>query len=294
MRPVERVGVVGCGTVGAGFAEVCARAGLDVLIQVTSPESAERGSRRIARSLDRLVRKGTLTEESRDAVTGRVEFCTDLKRLSDRDFVLEAAVERLAVKQEIFRGLDQIVEDPAAVLASTTSSLPIMKLAGVTDDPGRVLGTHLFHPVPVMKLVELIGSLRTDPAALARTHAFFTDTLGKQVINAKDRPGFVVNALLIPYLLAAVRMLETGTASATEIDQSMKLGCGHPMGPLELADLIGLDVVAAVGEGLYEESREPSHAPPGLLSRMIEAGFLGRKTGRGFHSYSSSPSPARP
>lgn len=285
MRPVERVGLVGCGTVGAGFAEVCARADLDVLIHVTSSESAERGRRRIRRSLDRLVRKGTLTEETRDALTGRVEFCTDVKRLRDRDFVLEAAVEQLALKQEIFRTLDQVVEDPEAVLASTTSSFPIMKLAGVTNDPRRILGAHLFNPVPVMRLVELIGSLCTDGGTLSRARSFLTDTLGKQVISAKDRPGFVVNALLIPYLLSAVRMLESEVASATEIDQCMKLGCAHPMGPLELADLIGLDVVMAVSTELYEESKEPLHAPPGLLLRMVEAGFLGRKSGQGFHSY---------
>ncbi|MEI5103023.1 3-hydroxybutyryl-CoA dehydrogenase [Streptomyces sp. PmtG] len=285
MRPVERVGVVGCGLVGAGFAEVCARAELDVLVVVPSPESADRGLRRVRRSLDRLVAKGKLTEDARDAATSRVEFRTDLKFLGDRDFVLEAAVERLDVKQEIFRALDEAVTDPDAVLASTTSSIPIMKLARVTGDAGRVLGAHLFNPVPVMRLVELVGSLRTRAETLARARVFLADTLGKEVIAAQDRPGFVVNALLVPYLLAAVRMLESVTSSATEIDRCMRLGCAHPMGPLELADLIGLDVVVAISEQLFEESKEPLHAPPSLLLRMVEAGLLGRKTGRGFHSY---------
>ncbi|WP_172381393.1 3-hydroxybutyryl-CoA dehydrogenase [Streptomyces sp. MNP-20] len=285
MRPVERVGVVGCGTVGAGFAEICARAELDVLVAVPSPESADRGRRRVERSLDRLVAKGRLTGQARDAVALRVEFCTDIGRLGDRDFVLEAAVERLAVKQEVFRRLDEAVKDPAAVLASTTSSIPIMKLAQVTCDAQRVLGAHLFHPVPVMPLVELVGSLRTSGEALARARSFLAGTLGKEVIAAQDRPGFVVNALLVPYLLTAVRMLESDTASAVEIDRCMRLGCAHPLGPLELADLIGLDVVAAIGTQLYEETKAPPHAPPSLLLRMVEAGLLGRKTGRGFHSY---------
>ncbi|MEV6166249.1 3-hydroxybutyryl-CoA dehydrogenase [Streptomyces sp. NPDC052052] len=291
MSAVERVGVVGCGQVGAGFAEVCARAGLQVLVTVTSPASADRGRQRIRRSLDRMVRRGKLTEDARDTVVARVEFCTDLKQLRDRDLVLEAAVERLSVKQEIFRTLDEVVDDPAAVLATTTSSFPIMKLAQVTSDPGRVLGAHLFHPVPVMRLVELIGSLCTREATLSRARSFLTDTLGKEVIDAEDRPGFVVNALLIPYLLSAVRMLECGTASAAEIDQCMKLGCSHPMGPLELADLIGLDVVVAISRELHEESKEPLHSPPSLLLRMLEAGLLGRKTGEGFHSYPQSPVP---
>ncbi|MFH9810335.1 3-hydroxybutyryl-CoA dehydrogenase [Streptomyces olivaceus] len=285
MRPVEQVGVVGCGVVGAGFAEICARADLDVLVHTTGPESAERGRLRVRHSLDRLVRKEMLSERERDAVTARITFSTDAKRLRDRDFVLEAVVERLAVKQEVFRVLDEVVADADAVLASTTSSFPVMKLAAVTSSPERVLGAHLFNPVPVMELVELTGSLRTGAQALDRARSFLSDTLGKQVITSKDRPGFLVNALLIPYLLSAVRMVESEVASAEAVDRSMKLGCAHPMGPLELTDLIGLDVVMAVSKELYEESKEPLHAPPGLLLRMVEAGLLGRKTGQGFHRY---------
>ncbi|MFF7799637.1 3-hydroxybutyryl-CoA dehydrogenase [Streptomyces olivaceus] len=285
MRPVEQVGVVGCGVVGAGFAEICARADLDVLVHTTGPESAERGRLRVRRSLDRLVRKEMLSERERDAVTARITFSTDAKRLRDRDFVLEAVVERLAVKQEVFRVLDEVVADADAVLASTTSSFPVMKLAAVTSSPERVLGAHLFNPVPVMELVELTGSLRTGARALDRARSFLSGTLGKQVITSKDRPGFLVNALLIPYLLSAVRMVESEVASAEAVDRSMKLGCAHPMGPLELTDLIGLDVVTAVSKELYEESKEPLHAPPGLLLRMVEAGLLGRKTGQGFHRY---------
>ncbi|MFJ7242168.1 3-hydroxybutyryl-CoA dehydrogenase [Streptomyces olivaceus] len=285
MRPVEQVGVVGCGVVGAGFAEICARADLDVLVHTTGPESAERGRLRVRHSLDRLVRKEMLSERERDAVTARITFSTDAKRLSDRDFVLEAVVERLAVKQEVFRVLDEVVADADAVLASTTSSFPVMKLAAVTSSPERVLGAHLFNPVPVMELVELTGSLRTGARALERARSFLSGTLGKQVITSKDRPGFLVNALLIPYLLSAVRMVESEVASAEAVDRSMKLGCAHPMGPLELTDLIGLDVVMAVSKELYEESKEPLHAPPGLLLRMVEAGLLGRKTGQGFHRY---------
>ncbi|MBZ6082438.1 MULTISPECIES: 3-hydroxybutyryl-CoA dehydrogenase [Streptomyces] len=285
MRPVEQVGVVGCGVVGAGFAEICARADLDVLVHTTGPESAERGRLRVRHSLDRLVRKEMLSERERDAVTARITFSTDAKRLRDRDFVLEAVVERLAVKQEVFRVLDEVVADADAVLASTTSSFPVMKLAAVTSSPERVLGAHLFNPVPVMELVELTGSLRTGARALDRARSFLSGTLGKQVITSKDRPGFLVNALLIPYLLSAVRMVESEVASAEAVDRSMKLGCAHPMGPLELTDLIGLDVVMAVSKELYEESKEPLHAPPGLLLRMVEAGLLGRKTGQGFHRY---------
>ncbi|GHJ04366.1 3-hydroxybutyryl-CoA dehydrogenase [Streptomyces olivaceus] len=285
MRPVEQVGVVGCGVVGAGFAEICARADLDVLVHTTGPESVERGRLRVRHSLDRLVRKEMLSERERDAVTARITFSTDAKRLRDRDFVLEAVVERLAVKQEVFRVLDEVVADADAVLASTTSSFPVMKLAAVTSSPERVLGAHLFNPVPVMELVELTGSLRTGARALDRARSFLSGTLGKQVITSKDRPGFLVNALLIPYLLSAVRMVESEVASAEAVDRSMKLGCAHPMGPLELTDLIGLDVVMAVSKELYEESKEPLHAPPGLLLRMVEAGLLGRKTGQGFHRY---------
>jgi 3-hydroxybutyryl-CoA dehydrogenase len=283
MTGIERVGAVGCGQMGAGFAEVCARAGLDVLVVVPGPESVERGRRRLRASLDRLVRKGKLEPTERDAVVDRVAFSTDLKDLRDRQLVIEAVPERLPVKLQILAGLDEVVGEPDAVLASTTSAIPIMKLGRATEDPGRVVGMHFFNPVPVMPLVELVSSLRTSEDTAARASSFLVDVLGKQVIRAKDQAGFVVNSLLVPYLLAAVRMLESADIPAEDIDRGMTLGCGHPMGPLALVDLIGLDTVAAVGEAMYEETKEPLYAPPTLLLRMIEGGFLGRKTGRGFY-----------
>jgi 3-hydroxybutyryl-CoA dehydrogenase len=282
---IERVGVVGCGQMGAGFAEVCARARLDVLVAVGSEDSAERGGKRLTASLDRLVRKDKLTAADRDAVLDRISFTTDHKALRDRQFVLEAVAEDLAVKQAVFAVLDEVVPDPAAVLASTTSALSITKLARATEAPERVIGVHFFNPVPVMPLVEVVPSLATGAAAVTRTTAFVTGVLGKEVVTARDRAGFVVNAMLVPYLLSAVRLLESGAASAEDIDRGMTGGCGHPMGPLALIDLIGLDVVAAVGEAMYAETREPLHAPPALLLRMIDGGLLGRKSGRGFHDH---------
>ncbi|RZQ60180.1 3-hydroxybutyryl-CoA dehydrogenase [Amycolatopsis suaedae] len=282
---VERVGVVGCGQMGTGFAEVCARAGLDVLVVASSAESAQRGAARLESSLDRLVGKGKLSEDERATAIARVTYSTDPKDLADRQFVLEAVTEQLATKLEVFAVLDEVVPDRDAVLASTTSALPIMKLARATSAPERVVGVHLFNPVPVMPLAELTASLATGEATLARAAAFLTEVLGKKVIYAKDQAGFVVNSLLVPYLMSAVRMLESGVATAEDIDRGMTLGCGHPMGPLALIDLIGLDVIAAVGEAMYDETREPLHAPPALLLRMIEGGYLGRKSGRGFYPH---------
>jgi 3-hydroxybutyryl-CoA dehydrogenase len=284
-QAIERVGLVGCGQMGAGFAEVCARAGLDVLAVVGSEDSAERGGKRIAASLNRLVRKEKITEAERDTALGRIGFTTDHKALRDRQFVLEAVAEDLVVKQEVFAVLDEVVPDEDAVLASTTSALSIMKLARETEAPERVIGVHFFNPVPVMPLVELVPSLATGAATTARTTEFVTTALGKEVVTAQDRAGFVVNAMLVPYLLSAVRLLESGVASADDIDRGMTAGCGHPMGPLALIDLIGLDVIAAVGDAMYAETKDPLHAPPALLLRMIDGGFLGRKSGRGFHRH---------
>ncbi|MBB4911548.1 3-hydroxybutyryl-CoA dehydrogenase [Actinophytocola algeriensis] len=282
---IERVGLVGCGQMGAGFAEVCARAGLNVLAVVGSEDSAERGRKRITTSLDRLVRKDKLAASERDAVLDRITFTTDHKALRDRQFVLEAVAEDLAVKQAVFAVLDEVVPDEGAVLASTTSALSITKLGRATEAPERVIGVHFFNPVPVMPLVELVPSLATGATTVVRTTAFVTGLLGKEVVTARDRAGFVVNAMLVPYLLSAVRLLESGVASAEDIDRGMTAGCGHPMGPLALIDLIGLDVVAAVGEAMYAETKDPLHAPPALLLRMIDGGFLGRKSGRGFHEH---------
>ncbi|MER0245045.1 3-hydroxybutyryl-CoA dehydrogenase [Streptomyces sp. HSW2009] len=285
MSGIDRVGVVGCGAMGTGFAEVAARAGLEVTVVARSEPAIARTTERLAHSLERALKKGKLTTEERDAALSRVTFTTSLKDLRDRQFVLEAVRESLADKREVLGELDAVLTDPDAVLASTTSSIPIMKLGQCVRDPGRVLGVHFFNPVPVMPLAELVASLRTRPAVLDRTRSLVTHTLGKQVVQAQDQPGFIVNSLLIPYLLAAVRMLESGPASAEEIDRGMVLGCGHPMGPLALVDLIGLDVIVSVAEAMYEELKEPLYAPPSLLLRMVEAGFLGRKSGRGFHAY---------
>ncbi|MBZ6291823.1 3-hydroxybutyryl-CoA dehydrogenase [Streptomyces olivaceus] len=285
MTAIERVGVVGTGTMGGGLVQVCALAGADVRVVASGRAGAERAERRLAQSLDRQWAKGRITEAERNAAVARVSFGTELKSLADRRFVLESITESLPAKQDVFRVLDEVVEDPAAVLASNTSSIPIASLGSVTRDPGRVVGAHFFNPVPVMPLVEIIGSLSTSAATSDRAEEFVTRTLGKQVIRVGDRPGFMVNALLVPFLFSAVRMLDAGVADAEGVDRGMTLGCGHPMGPLALLDLIGLDVIVAVGEAMYAESRDPACAPPTLLLRMVECGLTGRKSGRGFHTY---------
>lgn len=282
---IIRVGVVGCGAMGSGIAEVSGRAGLDVRVAVRTQDSAQAGRRRLLRSLDHGVGKGRITEEERDRVLARVEFTTGLEDLSDRQLVVEAVREQEADKREVFAALDKIVADEQAILASNTSSIPIVRLGLATGRPGQVVGLHFFGPVPVMPLVELVGSPFTAPEVLRQAGEFVAGPLGKQAIRAPDRTGFVVNALLIPYLLAAVRMVEGGLADAETIDQGMVLGCSHPMGPLRLADLIGLDVVAQIAAALHEEFGEPQYEPPALLSRMVAAGLLGRKSGRGFHAH---------
>jgi 3-hydroxybutyryl-CoA dehydrogenase len=281
----ERAGVVGCGLMGSGIAEVCARAGLDVVVREVDEGALDQGRRRIEDSLRRAVRAGKVSEEEREAALARVHFTTDFADLADRQLVVEAVIENEAEKLEVFSSIDKAVEDENAVLASNTSSIPIMKLAMATHRPERVLGLHFFNPVPVMHLVELVPSLLTSEDTAARAEAFAEGVLSKRVIRSKDRAGFIVNALLIPYLLAAIRMLESGFASAEDIDTGVVEGLRHPMGPLALADLIGLDTTQAVAQSLYEEFKEPLFAPPPLLLRMVEAGLLGRKTGRGFYDY---------
>jgi 3-hydroxybutyryl-CoA dehydrogenase len=281
----ERVGVVGCGLMGSGIAEVCARAGLDVMVREIDEAAAERGRARLVKSLDRGLTSGKLTEDERDAAVGKLSFTTDLGDLADRQLVVEAVVEDEALKTDVFRTLDKVVTDTDAILASNTSSIPVMKLGIATGRPEQVIGIHFFNPVPVLKLVEIVTSLMTSPETVGRANAFATDVLHKRVIKSQDRAGFVVNALLIPYLLSAIRMMESGFATADDIDTGMVEGCNHPMGPLHLTDLIGLDTTLAVAQSLYEEFKEPLYAPPPLLSRMVEAGLLGRKTGRGFYEY---------
>jgi 3-hydroxybutyryl-CoA dehydrogenase len=282
---IARVGVVGCGLMGSGIAEVCARAGLDVLVREVSAEAAEAGRSRLITSLDRGLTSGKLTEAERDAAVGHLSFTTDLADMADRQLVVEAVVEDEALKTEVFTILDQVITDPDAILASNTSSIPVMKLGIATSRPENVIGIHFFNPVPVLRLVEIVTSLMTSPETVARANAFATDVLHKKVIKSQDRAGFVVNALLIPYLLSSIRMMESGFATAEDIDTGMVEGCNHPMGPLRLADLIGLDTTLAVAQSLYEEFKEPLYAPPPVLSRMVEAGLLGRKTGRGFYEY---------
>jgi 3-hydroxybutyryl-CoA dehydrogenase len=283
---IERVGVVGCGLMGSGIAEVCARAGLDVVVHEIDHAAAEAGRGRLVKSLDRGLNAGKLSEAARDAALARLSFTTDLADFADRELVVEAVVENEPTKVAIFRELDRHVANDGAILASNTSSIPIMKLGTATRRPEQVIGIHFFNPVPVLRLVELVASLMTSPDTVERSRAFATDVLDKRVIQSKDRAGFVVNALLIPYLLSAIRMMESGFASPEDIDTGMVEGCSHPMGPLRLTDLIGLDTTLAVAESLYEEFKEPLYAPPPLLSRMVDAGLLGRKTGRGFYEYS--------
>jgi 3-hydroxybutyryl-CoA dehydrogenase len=285
MGEIERVGVVGCGLMGSGIAEVCARAGLDVVVREVDASTAEAGQRRIGTSLDRGVRSSKLSEEERDQALARIAVTTDLADLADRQLVVEAVVEDESLKTEVFAQLDKVVSDENAILASNTSSIPIMKLGMVTQRPEQVVGIHFFNPVPVLRLVEVVVSLLTSPGTVERASEFATDVLHKRVIRSQDRAGFIVNALLIPYILSAIRMLESGFASADDIDSGMVEGCNHPMGPLHLADLIGLDTTTAVAQSLYEEFKEPLYAAPPLLSRMVDAGLLGRKVGRGFYDY---------
>jgi len=284
---IQRVGVVGSGLMGSGIAEVCARAGLDVLVAEVSPDATEAARGRIASSLGRGVRSGKLSAEDRDAALERLRFTTDLADFADRNLVVEAVAENEQVKTEVFAAVDKIVTDPDAIFASNTSSIPIMKLGMATGRPEQVIGVHFFNPVPVLKLVELVPSLLTGDRTKARAEAFVTEVLHKEVIRSQDRAGFVVNALLIPYLLSSIRMLESGFASAEDIDNGMVLGCAHPMGPLRLTDLIGLDTTKAIAESMYEEFKEPLYSPPPLLLRMVDAGLLGKKSGRGFHNYAS-------
>ncbi|MGW3335800.1 3-hydroxybutyryl-CoA dehydrogenase [Streptomyces rubiginosohelvolus] len=283
--PVARVGVVGGGRMGAGIAEVCARAGLDTIVCEADRAAADRARERVAVSLERAVQRGKLDRLSAEDALGRLTFTGDLDDLADRRLVIEAVVEDAAAKTEIFTALDKIVEDPEAILATNTSAIPVMRLGMATQRADRVLGLHFFNPVPVLPLVEVVTSLHTSAETLTAAEEFATTALGKTVVRSQDRAGFVVNALLIPYLLSAIRMAESGFATAADVDAGMELGCAHPMGPLKLADLIGLDTVASIAASLYDEFKEPLYAPPPLLQRMVEAGLLGRKTGRGFHLY---------
>ena len=281
---MKHVGVIGGGTMGAGIAEVVARAGSTVRV-VERAEAVEAAQQRIEKSLARAVKSGRLSDDDAKAALARITITPDLATLSDAELVIEAMPEIEELKVEYFTKLDEIVA-PDAILATNTSSIPVIRLANATKHPERVLGMHFFNPVPVMALVEIVTTLKADRAIVDKVAAYARDTLGKKTIESKDQAGFIVNALLIPYLTHAIRMFETGFASAEDIDEGMVSGCGHPMGPLRLSDTVGLDVCLAVAESLFTEFGEPHYAPPVLLRRMVDAGYLGRKTGRGFYDYS--------
>jgi len=281
---IERIGIIGGGLMGSGIAEVCAKAGSEVVVHEINAEAAEAAMGRIEKSLARAVERGKLDEPAAKEIQGRITITTNLGEQADRQIVIEAATENEELKKQIFADLDEVVSDRDAILASNTSSIPLTRLASATKRPDHVLGLHFFNPVPVMALVEMVTTVLTDPAVADRAQAF-AEGLGKTVIRAKDRAGFVVNMLLIPYMLSAVRMYEAGVASKEDIDTGMRLGANYPMGPLELADFVGIDTTKFVADVLYEEYKEPLYAPPPLLSRMVEAGLLGRKTGRGFYTY---------
>ncbi|WP_406465964.1 3-hydroxybutyryl-CoA dehydrogenase [Streptomyces sp. NBC_00111] len=285
-QDISKVGVIGCGLMGSGIAEVCARAGLDTLVYEVTTEALAAGRNRVEQSLGKATDRGKLTAQERDNALDALSFTTDLDAFADRDLAVEAAPENAEMKLGIFSTLDRIMVQPDALMTSNTSSIPIMKLASATTRPGQVMGLHFFSPAPVLDLVELVPTLKTDDTAWQRLHHFAADVLGRRVVVSQDRAGFVVNALLIPYLLSAIRMFESGFALAQDIDDGMVRGCAHSMGPLQLADHIGLDTTLAIAESLYAEFKEPLYAPPPLLSRMVEAGHLGRKAGRGFYDHS--------
>jgi 3-hydroxybutyryl-CoA dehydrogenase len=280
---IAEIGVVGAGFMGTGIAESAARAG--VAVKVYEPQGAplEHSRGAIEVSLARAIERGRLTQEEAATLVGRIEWTTELDALAGAELVVEAIVEDAELKARTFKQLDAVTR-PEAILASNTSSIPIAGLAAVTGRPDRVLGLHFFSPVPVMKLVEVVIGLDTAEETVERAEAFAAQ-IGKTAIKTKDRSGFIVNFLLVPYLMAAVRMYEEGFASREDIDEGMKLGCGHPMGPLTLCDFIGLDVLYSVCDSLYEEFKRDEYAPPPLMKRMVVSGHLGRKTGRGFYQY---------
>jgi 3-hydroxybutyryl-CoA dehydrogenase len=278
---VERVGVIGCGVMGSGIVEVCARSGLDVVVLEATTELLERGKARIDASMLRAEERGRLQNGERSVAMERITGTTSLEDLREVDLVLEAATEDHDVKRALFRDLDRLVRDDV-VFGSNTSSIPIVDLGAATERPDRVVGMHWFNPVPVMGLIEIVKSITTSDETIEFARAFGV-MLGKTTVLSRDRAGFIVNTLLIPYLNDAIRMLEEGFATREDVDTAIHLGLNHPMGPLRLADLIGLDTCLQIANVLYEEFRDPKFAPPPLLRRMVTAGRLGRKTGAGFY-----------
>lgn len=280
---IERLGIVGSGIMGSGIAEVAAKAEIGVVLRSRKQETADAMVAALGKSLDKQVSKGKITEDDAGAIRGRVSATTDLADLEDCDLVVESVVEDLQVKKQLFAELDKIVQD-GAILATNTSTLPVVEMAVETNRPDRVCGVHFFNPAPMMSLVELVRSITSSDETLAEARAF-AEACGKQPVEVKDRAGFIVNALLFPYLNNAVRMLENGTASRDDIDTAMKGGCGFPMGPLALLDLVGLDTSVAILDALYDEFREPNYSASPRLRRMVAAGHLGRKSGVGFYEY---------
>ncbi|GIU84476.1 MAG: hypothetical protein KatS3mg008_1251 [Acidimicrobiales bacterium] len=280
---IQSVGIVGSGIMGSGIAEVAAKSGFSVVLRSRRLQTAEEMLRGIEKSLARQVEKGRLEADAKDEALARVTVTEDLKDLASCDLVIESVVEDLAVKKELFGELDDICGE-STILATNTSTLPVVELAVSTKRPDRVCGIHFFNPAPLMKLVEIVRPLTAAEETISTAKAF-AESCGKQPVEVQDRAGFVVNALLFPYLNNAVRMLEAGTATREDIDTAMKLGCNFPMGPFELLDLVGIDTSVAILDALYEEFRDPNFAPAPTLRRMAAAGLLGRKSGRGFYEY---------
>ncbi len=280
---IRRVGVVGCGLMGSGIAEQAARSGFDVVVREINEQALDAGRERVAGSMKRGLKRGKISQEEHDAAAARLAYTTELAELADCDFIVEAATENMAIKKEVFRALGEIAKRDA-ILASNTSSLSITEIASATTQPERVLGVHFFNPVPVMPLIEYVrGFLTSDETMQAARD--FGSALGKETVESKDRPGFIVNLLLIPFLLDAIRALESGVATKEDIDKGIQLGLNHPMGPFTLADFVGLDTALFIADAMYEEFKDPRYAAPPLLRRMVTAGYHGRKTGKGFYEY---------
>ncbi|MFI5056582.1 MAG: 3-hydroxyacyl-CoA dehydrogenase family protein [Candidatus Acidiferrales bacterium] len=286
---IQKVGIAGCGLMGSGIAQVCAMAGFTTVVREVNQDIVDKGLKGIEKNLGRLVEKGTITETAKGEIRGRLKGTTGIGDLKDCDVIIEAIVENLPAKHELFRVLDEICAKQT-IFASNTSSLTITEIATATKRPQRFVGLHFFNPVPVMKLVEVVKTIATDPAVYEEMVAFGTK-LGKTPVRAHDTTGFIVNRLLVPYLLDAIRALEEGVGSIEDIDNSMKLGCGHPMGPLTLLDFVGLDTTYYIANIMFDEFRERRFAPPPLLKRMVLAGWNGRKIGRGFYDYADPQKP---
>jgi 3-hydroxybutyryl-CoA dehydrogenase len=286
---IKKVGVVGCGLMGSGIAQVAAASGFSTVVREVSAELLDKGLKSIDKNLNRLAEKGTITEAVKNEIRGRLKGTTKVEDLKDCDVIVEAIIEQLPAKRELFSALDAVC--PAAtIFASNTSSLTIMEIATATKRPQRFVGLHFFNPVPVMKLVEVVRTIATEPAVYEEM-VVFGAKLGKTAVRANDSTGFIVNRLLVPYLLDAIRALEEGVGSIEDIDNSMKLGCGHPMGPLTLLDFVGLDTTYYISQIMFEEFKERRFAAPPLLKRMVLAGWNGRKAGRGFYDYADPQNP---